>query len=97
MRRERVTGRARRGLLARVIERRRLEAPDPAEQRGSDEGRIEALERRVAHLESLIEGLQDAVHRDSVRHDDEVRELQRKTDPGEMSRSLAEHAREQGL
>ena len=34
------------------------------------EARMEALERRVASLESLIEGLQDAVYRESVRHDE---------------------------
>lgn len=30
-------------------------------------GRMEALERRVAHLESLVEGIQDSIHRESRR------------------------------
>ena len=30
------------------------------------------LERRVSHLEELLEGLQDAIHRDSIRRDEET-------------------------
>jgi hypothetical protein len=41
--------------------------------------------------------MQDAVHRDSARHEREIRDLDKKTAPGQMSRSLAEHSRERGL
>jgi hypothetical protein len=99
--------RGRRGLFARVLERRRLEkapAPDggaaglrdPADA-GRHGERIAALESRLSHLESLLEGLQDAVHRDSVRREREIQELEQKTAPARMSRSLAEHDRERGL
>ena len=122
---------ARRGLLARVIERRRLDrapspdesdaatadeknlpspeaesarAPEPAPgsepgppAAGGQDERIAAIESRLDHLEFLIEGLQDAVHRDSTRHEREIRDLEQRTDPSEMSRSLAEHERQRGL
>ena len=101
------TDRARRGLFARVIERRRLENPPPpdegaASHRGDrdadpQDARIAALECRLDHLESLLEGLQDAVHRDSARHEREIRDLEERTAPAEISRSLARHDRERGL
>jgi uncharacterized coiled-coil protein SlyX len=64
---------------------------------GSSERRLESLERRVLHLEELLEGLQDAVHRESVRRDEEAARLQRRTAPGEMARALSEDARKRGL
>ena len=100
-------GRSRRGLLARVIERRRLENAPAADERGTGvrsqgdarepDERIAALESRLNHLEALVEGLQDAVHRDSTRYEHEIRELEQKIAPAEMSRSLAEHDRRHGL
>jgi uncharacterized coiled-coil protein SlyX len=64
---------------------------------GSSERRLDLLERRVAHLEELLEGLQDAVHRESVRRDEEAARLERRTAPGEMARALSEDARKRGL
>jgi uncharacterized coiled-coil protein SlyX len=64
---------------------------------GSYEDRVKVLERRVAHLEGLVEGLQDAVHRESVRRDHEAAELQRQMAPDELARALSEHARKLGL
>jgi uncharacterized coiled-coil protein SlyX len=64
---------------------------------GSSEGRLELLERRVSHLEELLEGLQDAVHRESVRRDDEAAEVRRQMAPREMARALDEDARKRGL
>ncbi len=58
---------------------------------------IEALERRTAHLEAVLEGLQDAVHRESVRVDDRLGRLEAKTDPGEIARALSQNARERGI
>jgi TolA-binding protein len=59
--------------------------------------RIAMLERRIEHLEALVEGLQDAVHRQAARQEKEIGALERKTDPAEMARSLGRHARERGL
>jgi hypothetical protein len=59
--------------------------------------RMEALEGRVADLEELVEGLQDAVHRDSVRRDDQAARLERKIEPRELARALSDDARERGL
>ena len=59
--------------------------------------RMDALERRVGDLEELVEGLQDAVHRDSVRRDEHAARLERKIEPRELARTLSEDARERGL
>jgi uncharacterized coiled-coil protein SlyX len=59
--------------------------------------RMDALEGRVADLEGLVEGLQDAVHRDSVRRDEQAARLERKVEPRELARALSDDARERGL
>ena len=67
------------------------DAPDPQPDR------LETLERRVAHLEQLLEALQDSVHRESERHAELIAALQTQIAPGEMSAALAEDARKRGL
>jgi hypothetical protein len=52
---------------------------------------------RVSHLERLLEGLQDSVHRESERHEKLIAELQAQVQPGAMGASLAEDARNRGL
>ena len=91
-------GPGRRGLVGRVIERRRAESSARAEggQPPADD-RLAELEARVDHLESLIEGLQDALHRDHTRLERDVEQLQHDTTAEEITRKLAEHARDQGL
>jgi hypothetical protein len=59
--------------------------------------RMDALEGRVADLEDLVEGLQDAVHRESVRRDEQIARLERKVEPRELARALSDDARERGL
>jgi predicted RNase H-like nuclease (RuvC/YqgF family) len=68
---------------------------DPAV--ASDPARIQALEARVAHLEELLEGLQDSVHRESERQSRLIAELQAQVEPSAMSAALALHARHRGL
>jgi len=51
----------------------------------------------MAHLEQLVEGLQDSVHRESERHAKLIAELQAQVEPGAMSAALAENARDRGL
>ena len=63
----------------------------------SHEARLEMLERQVADLEELLEGLQDAVHRESVRRDQEASEVQKKMAPSALARALSEDARKRGL
>jgi uncharacterized coiled-coil protein SlyX len=61
------------------------------------ESRIETLERRLDRVEGLVEGLQDAVHREWVRHDKQTADLERKTEPQQMARALTDDARKRGL
>lgn len=61
------------------------------------ERRIEALEERIDQLEALVEGLQDAVHRESVREDERIEALEKRTEPSAISRALKRDARERGL
>jgi hypothetical protein len=51
----------------------------------------------VAHLEQLLEGLQDSVHRESGRHARLIAELQAQVQPGSMGAALAEDARNRRL
>jgi uncharacterized coiled-coil protein SlyX len=60
-------------------------------------GRMEALEHRVAYLESLVEGIQDSIHRESRRRDDQADRLESRTEPRELAKQLSEDARRRGL
>ena len=90
----------REGLVRRIRQVRRLASAgnrpkrNPAE---ADPERLEALEARVAHVERLIEGLQDSVHRESERHAKLIAELQAQIRPEAMGPALAEDARNRGL
>jgi hypothetical protein len=64
---------------------------------GSYERRVELLEDRVSYLGELLEGLQDAVHRESVRRDGEAAQLRHRMAPQAMARALSEDARKRGL
>ena len=64
---------------------------------GSNERRLQSLEHRMDQLEELAEGLQDAVHRESVRRDHEAADVQRQMSPPELARTLSEDARRRGL
>ena len=57
----------------------------------------ESLEARVTHLEAMIEGLQDAVHRETLRTHAELEEIRKQLDPAELSRAISKDARERGL
>jgi cell division protein FtsB len=88
------------GILGRVVQLARgrpaagaaAQAPAAAHER-----RIEVLEDRVDQLEALIEGLQDAVHRESVRDHERIAALEKRSEPAEISRALSRDARERGL
>jgi uncharacterized coiled-coil protein SlyX len=70
---------------------RRSRQPEPAWDR------VQAIETRLAHLESMIEGLQDAVHRESIRTNSRLDDVEHRLDPSELSRELSRDQRERGL
>ena len=70
---------------------------DPQDDRGTLDERLDAVEARIAHLERLVEGLQDSVHRESERHSKLIAELQGQIQPGAMGAALAKDARSRGL
>jgi hypothetical protein len=87
-------------ILGRVVRLGRGRQAQDAAPRTVDPGherRIEALEERVDQLEALLEGLQDAVHRESVREGERIGALEKRTEPSEISRALNRNARERGL
>jgi hypothetical protein len=55
------------------------------------------LAARVERLESVIEGLQDAIYRQAQQHDREMAELRKRTEPSEIARALSADARRRGL
>jgi hypothetical protein len=55
------------------------------------------LEKRLEHLEAMVEGLQDAVYREWARQGREIDQLQRKSEPAEIRRALGKDAREHGI
>jgi hypothetical protein len=95
--------REREGLIARIRQVRRLAATrDQADDRVGDPNDpkpdpIQALEERVMHLERLVEGLQDSVHRESERHSKLIAEIQDQIRPEAIGAALAENARNRGL
>ena len=58
---------------------------------------LQRLRERLTHLEALVEGLQDAVHRESVRHDERLADIERRTHPEALAKALSEDARRRGL
>ena len=89
------------GLLARIRQIRRSAAgadgPDRRSTVDTRDDRVPVLEERVAHLERLVEGLQDSVHREFERHEKLIAELHGQIQPGAMGAALAEDARSRGL
>jgi hypothetical protein len=58
---------------------------------------MRALEDRVTHLEQLVQGLQDSVHRETLRHGKRIAELEARMHPAALSKALSKDARERGL
>jgi hypothetical protein len=96
-----MSSREREGLIARIRQVRRSRdqsAPRERPQGGTPiESELSALEERIAHLEQLIQGLQDSVHRESSRQTDWITALEAQIRPAELARALSEDARSRGL
>jgi hypothetical protein len=96
-----VSARERERLIARIRQIRRVAAQ--AAERGrsttsaADHNELQALEDRITHLEQLVQGLQDSVDRESLRHGKRITELEARIQPEALSKALSEHARKRGL
>lgn len=90
----------REGLIARIRQVRRPPTPrdrSNVEGEAPQDERMRSLETRVGHLERMVEGLQDSVHRESERHSKMIAELQAQVEPSAMGAALADDARTRGL
>jgi hypothetical protein len=90
------------GLIARVKLMRRSAAatePPQSDPRPSSEPprREDPLEARVAHLEDMLQGLQDSVHRESMRQSKRIADLENRMEPAALAQALSKDARERGL
>jgi hypothetical protein len=55
------------------------------------------LETRIAHLEQLVEGLQDSVYREAQRQEKRLTDIEKRMDPATIAAALSQDARERGL
>lgn len=88
-------------LVNRVRQMRRLakapEAQPGGDAPGPDPTVVAALQQRIGHLEQLLEGLQDSVHRESLRQDRRIADLEAQIQPAALGAALTRDARERGL
>jgi hypothetical protein len=96
-----VSVREREGLIARIRQIRRASANADEQAMPSMSGpgkdELRALEARIAHLEQVVQGLQDSVHRESTRLSNRIGELQARTEPAALGRAMSADARRRGL
>jgi hypothetical protein len=71
-----------------------VQPPGPEAERGRQ---LDQLEARIGHLEKLVEGFQDSVHRETERQGKLIAELQAQINPEAMSAALSKDARARGL
>jgi hypothetical protein len=69
-----------------VTRLRQTPVPDPAP------ATLEDLQQRVAHLEQLVQGLQDSVYRETQRQDTRMAEFEARLDPGALAAALSQEA-----
>jgi hypothetical protein len=93
--------RQRHELIARVMQMRRGQAAGnpavDAEFAASPPDTVSGLEDRLAHLEKMIDGLQDSVHRESTRQRQQIAELEAALEPAALEIALSGDARRRGL
>jgi hypothetical protein len=83
--------------IRRVARTARPERPAASEDHSPDPDRASSIEARLAHLEQLLEGLQDSVHRESRRQDKRIAELEAQIQPAALGEALSRDARDRGL
>lgn len=81
----------------RASDKRSTEAQPANDVREPGRAQIGALEGRVAHLEQLLEGLQDSVYRESERQGRRIAELEAQIQPAALGEALSKDARARGL
>jgi hypothetical protein len=93
--------RDRQRLIARIGQMYRAsadrESTGTTRSPSSDADRVRALETRLAHLEQLVQGLQDSVHRESSRQAKRIADLEAAIQPGTLGKALSADARARGL
>ena len=91
----------REGLVSRIRQMRRsgsqTQAPAATGADRTDGARVDDLEARIAHLEQLVEGLQDSVHRETTRQGKLIAEVQAQVQPAAIGTALDKEARDRGL
>jgi restriction endonuclease S subunit len=78
----------------RLRRRRNLQATGKTDR---VDPQIAEIQQRLAHLESELEGLQDALYRESVRQDKQIHSLIESTQPSAVARALSDDARRRGV
>lgn len=76
---------------------RTAEGQPASDSSDPDRAQVVRLEGRIAHLEQLLEGLQDSVHRESERQGKRIAELEARIEPGALGEAMSKDARERGL
>ncbi len=91
------------GLVGKIRQIRRnapqpeFRSPSQSAETGSDQNSLAQLQARVAHLEQLLQGLQDSVYRESQRQENRLTEVEARLDPAALAAALSAHARDRGL
>jgi hypothetical protein len=93
--------RERETLIARIRHLRRVagaaDTRPPIAPSNVDPIELRTLEARIAHLEQLLEGLQDSVHREFERESKRITDLEARIEPAALGAALSRDARERGL
>jgi hypothetical protein len=91
----------REGLIGRIrqIRRAHAAAEEPAKTpaTGLTHDELRALGARIDHLEQLVQGLQDSVHREASRNEKRVADLETQIQPAALVKALSDDARARGL
>ena len=92
--------RQRHELIARVIQMRRgnaLRSTEAGEDVAAPAQTLSSLEERAAHLEKMVAGLQDSVHREATRQRRQLAELEAQLEPAAIEVALSGNARHRKL